>query len=168
MSFAAPAIRPEVAADRAAVHTLNCAAFGRDAEARLVDALRDEGAIVLSLVAEEDGCVIGHVLYSRLTLEPDRRGISALAPVAVVPERQKQGLAARLIEEAHARLAAQGEKLVLVVGDPSYYRRFGFSVDAAKAFRTPYDGPYLMALALSADAPQSGTVAYPAPFARLG
>jgi len=167
MSAAHLVIRPEVSADKAAVHALNSAAFGRDAEADLVDALRDERAVVLSLVAEEDGHLVGHVLYSRLTLDPPRAGGSSLAPVAVAPKRQKHGIGARLIAEAHRMLAASGEKIVFVLGDPGYYSRFGFSADAAKTFHTPYDGEYMQALMLSPDAPKSGAVRYAAAFAGL-
>jgi putative acetyltransferase len=129
--------------------------------------LRDEGAVVLSLVAEDEGRVTGHVLYSRLTLDPTSAGVSALAPVAVMPALQKQGIGARLVEGAHRMLAGRGEKFVFVLGDPAYYARFGFSAAAAKPFRTPYDGEYMQALALAPDAPKSGAVRYPAAFAAL-
>jgi len=168
MNTAALAIRPETPGDRRAIHALHCAAFGASTEADLVDQLRDEDAVVLSLVLEEDGRRVGHVLYSRLTVDGDTNGVSALAPVAVVPERQKQGIGRRLIEAAHRELTARGEKLAFVLGEPAYYERFGFSAAKAKPFRTPYDGPYMMALALAPNAPSSGTVTYPASFARLG
>jgi putative acetyltransferase len=167
MSALTVLIRPEADADRAALHALHRAAFGGVVEAGLVDTLRSEGAVVLSLVAEEEGRVAGHVLHSRLTLDPPHTGVSALAPVAVAPERQSHGIGTRLIEEAHRMLAARGEKIVFVLGDPAYYGRFGFSAAAAKPFRTPYDGEYMQALSLAPDAPKSGTVRYPAAFATL-
>ena len=165
MTTAALSIRPEASGDGTALH---CAAFGGCAEADLVDQLREEGAVVLSLVAEEDGRVTGDVLYSRLTIDGKANGASALAPVAVMPGRQKLGIGRRLIDTAHAQFAERGETLVFVVGARAYYERFGFSTETAKPFRTPYDGPYLMALALAPGAPSPGTVTYPAPFARLG
>lgn len=161
-------IRPEAGGDEAGIRALHREAFGSDAEAGLVDELRDEGVVVLSLVAEDKGQIVGHVLFSRLMLSEVQKCASALAPVAVDLRRQKQGIGSRLIEDAHRRLRTQGETLVFVLGDPAYYTRFGFSAEAARPFRTPYDGPYLMALAFSPDAPVSGSVTYPAPFARLG
>jgi putative acetyltransferase len=160
-------IRREAAADRQAIHALHRVAFGGEGEAKLVDALRADGAVVLSLVAEEDSYIVGHVLYSRLTLDPPSNGALSLAPVAVAPERQKRGIGSRLIEEAHRMLAASGEKIVFVLGDPAFYGRFGFSAAAAKPFRTPYDGEYMQVLALAPDAPKSGTALYPAAFAGL-
>ena len=168
MNAALLTVRPESTGDKSAIHALHCAAFGASTEADLVDRLRDEDAVVLSLVAAEDGRVVGHVLYSRLTIDGEANGVSALAPVAVMPERQKQGIGRRLIETAHRELTARGETLIFVLGAPAYYERLGFSSETAKPFRTPYDGPYMMALALAPGAPSSGTVAYPAPFARLG
>jgi len=167
MSAATPTIRPEISIDRAAIHALHRAAFGGEGEAKLVDALRTDGAVVLSLVAEEGANIVGHVLYSRLTLDPPSNGALSLAPVAVAPVRQKRGIGSRLIEEAHRMLAASGEKIVFVLGDPAFYGRFGFFAVAAKPFRTPYDGEYMQVLALAPDAPKSGIALYPAAFAGL-
>jgi putative acetyltransferase len=124
--------------------------------------------VVLSLVAAEGRRVVGHVLYSRLTIDGRDVGASALAPISVDPWCRRRGIGTRLIEEAHRRLRARNESLVFVLGEPAYYARFGFTTEAAKSFRTPYDGEYMQALRLSADTPASGTVAYPVPFARLG
>ena len=167
MSAATLEIRAEVAADREAIRALHRAAFGGEAEAKLVEALRGEGAVVLSLVAEQNGEIAGHVLYSRLTLDPSHSEALSLAPAAVLPKRQRQGIGARLIEEAHRMLTMRGEKIVFVLGDPAYYGRFGFSAATAKPFRTPYDGKYMQALILAPDAPKSGRVRYPAAFAGL-
>lgn len=167
MNAATLAIRAEAPADREAIRALHRAAFGGEGEARLVDALHDERAVVLSLVVEENGHLAGHILYSRLTLDPPHAGASSLAPVAIAPEHQKRGIGSRLIGEAHRMLAASGEKIVFVLGDPAFYGRFGFSAAAAKPFRTPYDGEYLQALVLASDAPKSGTVHYARAFAGL-
>jgi putative acetyltransferase len=161
-------VRPEQPEDSGAIHALHAAAFGANTEGELVDALRNEGAVVLSLVAAEQERILGHVLYSRLQIDDRDAGASALAPISVAPARQRHGIGSALIAEAHRRLRTQGETLVLVLGEPAYYARFGFTTEAAKPFRTPYDGEYLQALRLSSDAPKSGTVTYPTPFARLG
>jgi putative acetyltransferase len=97
-------IREETPADYAGIHALNCAAFGGADEAQLVDSLRADGVVVASLVAEEDGAVIGHILFSELLLETAHGAIPAvsLAPMAVLPARQSQGIGAALV---HAGLA---------------------------------------------------------------
>jgi putative acetyltransferase len=163
-------IRPERATDAPAIRALHSAAFGGATEADLVDALRNDGLVVLSLVAEEDGRIVGHVLYSRLAIEMGAALIPALAlaPLAVAPARQRNDIGTRLVQEAHRLLAAQAEEMVFVVGDPGYYDRFGFSVAAAVPFETPYDGAYVMALALNPSAAKGGAVVYPPPFAHLG
>jgi putative acetyltransferase len=121
-------IRPETPADAAAVRRVNEQAFGRAVEADLVDALRDAGAAILSLVAEADGEVVGHVLFSPLSIET-ATGVHeavALAPLAVVPERQRQGIGTRLVEDSLARLRDGGHAAVVVIGHAAYYPRFGF------------------------------------------
>ena len=163
-------IRPERATDVPGIHALHRATFGGATEADLVDALRSEGSIVLSLVAEEDGRIVGHVLYSRLAIEMGTALVPALAlaPLAVEPARQRNDIGSHLVQEAHRRLAAQAEEMVFVVGDPGYYGRFGFSVAAALPFETPYDGAHVMALALNPSVAKGGAVVYPPPFAHLG
>ena len=163
-------IRPERATDASAIHALHRAAFGGATEADLVDALRNDGLIVLSLVAEEGGRIVGHVVYSRLAIEMGGALVPALAlaPLAVEPARQRNDIGTRLVQEAHRRLAAQAEEMVFVVGDPGYYDRFGFSAAAAVPFETPYDGAHVMALALNPSVAKSGAVVYPPPFAHLG
>jgi len=164
---ASVAIRAEKYGEAEAIHALHHAEFKGNAEANLVDELRESGEMVRSLVAEESGKIVGHVLYSRLKVEGVPNA-AALGPIAVDLAHQKRGIGGRLIEEAHRLLQKKGEKLIFVVGDPAYYTRFGFSLAEAAKFRTPYDGPYMMSLKLAPDAPASGTVVYPARFAKLG
>ena len=123
-------VRREDAADIAAIHELNVAAFdGRDEEADLVDALREDGDLVLSLVAVDRTRVVGHIGFSRVTIETElgAEGGIALAPVGVHPQRQGVGLGRRLIETGLDELRRLGESVVVVVGNPTYYSRFGFS-----------------------------------------
>lgn len=162
-------IRPEEAADRAAVLPLLEAAFGGDDEARLVAALQEAGDVVLSLVAERAGRVLGHIVFSRLFVEggDGRFAAAALAPVAVAPDEQGRGIGAALVEEAHLRLREAGECLSIVLGDPAYYARFGYTHARAAGFDSAYQCDALQALAWK-EAPESGRLEYPAAFAALG
>jgi putative acetyltransferase len=156
-------IRPERPEDLPAVDRLRRAAFGGDAEARLVDALRGDGA-VLSLVADEDG-VVGHLMFSRLEMDGVRA--AALAPVAVAPARQRRGTGSALIRDGLRRLREAGWEAVVVLGEPAYYARFGFV--PAPTIACPYSGPYLQGVELIPGAlAVPRTAVYAAPFARLG
>lgn len=107
--------RTEQAHDRPAIHALVVDAFGRSPEAGLVDSLRDTGDLVISLVAEHQGRLIGHVALSRL--KSPKRAL-ALAPVAVAPQRQRRGVGSLLVREALAQARRGGWEIVFVVGDP--------------------------------------------------
>lgn len=162
-------IRPEEPRDLPEIHALIEAAFGQKAEADLVQRLRRDGDLVLSLTAD-DGNPVGHIAFSRLALPqaPSVRAC-ALAPLAVLPGRQRQGIGSALVREGLARLAQEGMDLVLVLGEPSYYGRFGFAPDLAKRLTTAYDGPYLQALALSERGKAAhGPAAYARAFAEPG
>lgn len=121
-------IRDEAAEDVEAVRRVNDAAFGREGEGRLVDELRRQGAAVVSLVAEVDGQVVGHILFSPVTIEGASRaeGCLGLAPMAVLPEHQRHGIGGRLIRAGLDRCREAGAALVVVLGHPEYYPRFGF------------------------------------------
>jgi putative acetyltransferase len=165
-------IRPESPADESAIHALLVLAFGQDAEAKLVDELRAEGFATLSLVAVADERVIGHVLFSPIEIVSPAQTVRALAlaPVGVVPKWQRQGVASALIRAGLAEVAEAGERIVIVLGDPAYYRRFGFRAELTAALQSPYAGEYFMALELSPGALEgvTGEVRYAAPFNRLG
>lgn len=161
-------LRGEESRDAAQIRDLLEISFPGDGEALLVDRLRSDGDLVLSLVAEDQGVVIGHVGFSRLMVEGsgERFAAVALAPLAVYPEYQKQGVATRLVQEAHACLAAIGETLSVVVGEPHFYGRFGYSNRRVAGFECEYQSPYLMALSFGA-APTRGRLVYPPAFATL-
>jgi putative acetyltransferase len=162
-------IRPEAADDGAAIRAVVATAFGQSAEADLVDALRKDGDLVLSLVAAIDGEIVGHVGFSRLWIAQDGQRLPgiALAPVSVLPRLQRNGVGRALIGAGHLRLKTAGEGIVFVLGDPAYYQRFGFSAAAAAPFACVYQGEYLQALRLAADAPVVGTVTYAPAFGAL-
>jgi putative acetyltransferase len=117
-------IREEHPGDVRAVRDVNRFAFGQDQEGHIVDALRSNGAALLSLVAILDGQVVGHIMYSPLSVG-DNQG-AALGPMAVMPENQRQGIGSQLIEAGNRKLKDAGCPFIVVVGHPEYYPRFGF------------------------------------------
>jgi putative acetyltransferase len=162
-------VRPERSEDISAIRAVHDAAFGRPDEGKLVDALRTEGCARVSVVADEEGQVVGHILFSALEIvgqQPTVAGLT-LAPLAVIPSRQRRGIGSTLVREGLRRSVGQGHRIVLVVGHPGYYPRFGFSAQLAKALKSPYAGDSFMALELVPGALQGvgGKVQYPAPFA---
>lgn len=132
-------IRPETPADAPAIFRVNELAFGQPAEARLVDALRGTAHWIaeLSLVADDAGEVVGHVLFTRMALRDGTRvsPALALAPVAVHPTRQNAGIGGRLVREGLERGRALGHGVVVVLGHPTYYPRFGFEPAGARGIR---------------------------------
>ncbi len=162
------AIRAATPADRKAIRAVEEHAFGQPGEAGLVDALVAAGDAVLELVAEEEGAVVGHVLFSRLHVEQGGRShpAVALAPLAVEPDFHGSGIGGALVTEAHRRLKQKGETLSVVLGDPAYYGRFGYRRDAAKDYASEYQCDALQALAWG-DAPMTGQLVYAPAFSGL-
>jgi len=118
-------VRDEAPADVGAIHAVVASAFGRSDEARLVDALRAAGKATISLVADHDGRVVGHVLFSPVTLA-GAPSASGLAPLAVVPPMQRRGIGGALVRAGLDRCRAAHRPFVVVLGSPDYYGRFGF------------------------------------------
>jgi putative acetyltransferase len=162
-------IRHEAASDREAVSRVLRDAFGGEDEVRLVDTLRDAGHVRLSLVAEEDGDVVGHIAFSPMTIASDSGAHPAvcLAPVAVTPQRQRAGVGSALIIAGLDELRAAGESAVILLGHPTYYPRFGFR--PAREFDLHYqnDRDAFMALELQPGALDhvSGTARFAPEFA---
>lgn len=161
-------IREAETRDHAAIAALLAAAFGQDDEADLAETLRADGDAVLELVATSQGELVGHVMFSRLTIETEagRAPAVALAPIAVRPERQRSGIGVALAEHALDVLRQQGERLCVVLGDPAYYSRFGFAHDRARQFMSDYQCQALQALAWG-EAPTTGRLVYPRAFSGL-
>ena len=160
--------------DARAVYAVNERAFGRPDEADLVGRLHVERAASLSLVALEADRVIGHVLFSPVTIKRDEGGEQsaiALGPVAVVPERQRQGIGTALIREGLARCGELEKTAVVVLGDPAYYPRFGFQPASQFGIRNTFGAPEeaFMALELQpgALAGASGVAYYHPAFAEV-
>jgi putative acetyltransferase len=165
-------IRPETAEDYAAIHEVNALAFGQEVEPRLVENLRrlPEFTPELSLVAVEAGRVVGHILFSPLVIETKDGAVPALtlAPLAVRPELQNQGIGSELVRDGLERCRSLGHRIVVVVGHPNYYPRFGFSPAGARGLEAPFSVPdeAFLALELVPGALEgvAGTVKYPPPF----
>jgi putative acetyltransferase len=161
-------IRPAAPEDAAGIRQVHLGAFPTAAEADLVQELERAGDAVVSIVAEDEG-IVGHVLFSRMEVLADGRPLAALglAPVAVVQSRQSEGIGGALIEAGLSRADELGTDIVFLLGEPGYYRRFGFEASAAEPFASPYAGPYFQALALAGDyaPPDCGEAAYAPAFA---
>jgi putative acetyltransferase len=164
-------VRPESEHDADALRALHRAAFGGEVESRLVDDLRAAGDVRLSLVAEEAGRIVGHILFSELSIisaEGETLAGLALAPLAVHRDRQRQGIGSRLVAEGLALCRQQGWGPVIVLGEPAYYGRFGFTAPAARHLQSPWAGDYFLALDLrGSNSSFCGEVRYAAAFADL-
>lgn len=168
-------IRPEQPADHPQVFRANQLAFGRPNEARLVEALRRSPAFIpdLSLVAVEEDAVLGHVLFTRIAVRSASNSCAALAlaPLAVLPARQRSGIGSALVRQGCADARRLGHGLVIVVGHPAYYPRFGFVAGERFGIRLPFEvspGAF-MVLELRAGALTGvqGDVLYPPEFAEV-
>lgn len=156
-------IRPERREDAAAIHVVTEAAF-RDMpfsdgdEPELVGKLRDAGDLPLSLVAENDERIVGHIAFSPVTINNGATGWFGLGPVSVIPELQNQGIGGQLIQRGIADMRERGAKGIVLLGSNGYYPRFGFQHDP----ELMYPGPppeYFQRLVLEGEAPK-GTVRY--------
>jgi putative acetyltransferase len=147
-------IRDEQQADIAAIREVNRSAFGHDQEANIVDALRTNGAAVLSLVATLEGRVVGHIMYSPLAVA-DFSGV-ALGPMAVLPQYQRQGIGSRLIRTGNQRLLESGCPFVAVVGHAGYYPRFGFTRAIDYGMTCEWDVPAEVFMVLLLDSSKKG------------
>jgi len=151
---AAPAIRAEQADDAEIVREILLAAFGREAEARLVDRLNASGKVVCSLIAEEEGRVLGHVVFSQVGMADGAAPVLSLAPLAVLPAFQRLGIGSALVSAGLQRMRLAGHARVVVLGDPAYYPRFGFVPASRFGLTCPFpvaEGAF-MAMALARDA----------------
>ena len=133
-------IREERADDIAAVCELNRRAFGQNQESNIVDALRANGAVLLSLVATVNDRVVGHIIYSPASISGNVSG-AALGPMAVLPEYQRQGIGTKLVEAGNAKLKNAGCPFIIVVGHAEYYPRFGFRPASEHGIKCEWDVP---------------------------
>ena len=156
-------IRPELPQDHAAIHVVTESAF-RDvehsdgSEPRIVDRLREDGDLTLSLVAEDGDQIVGHIAFSPVSVTDGAEGWYGLGPVSVIPELQKQGIGFRLVQRGIADMRELGARGIVLLGSPEYYARFGFKHEPQLA----YPGPppeYFQSLVLEGELPR-GEVRY--------
>lgn len=132
-------------------------AFGGPDEADLVERLRADGDVAVALVAEHGGMIAGHILFSPMR---GTFGALALAPVAVLPSRQRLGIGSALVGAGIAAAREYGAEAIFVLGDPDYYGRFGFDAGSARPFPNVHTGPYFQMLALGPAPLAPGPVAH--------
>lgn len=154
-----------------AIHAVIAAAFGREDEADLVDRLLDGEHVLISMTAKIEGRIVGHILFSRMWIDTAQGPVAAvaLAPLAVLPQYQRKGFGGHLIRSGIEILREQGEKIVIVVGHPDCYPRFGFSAEKTKWLTSPFPPEAFMAMELVDGALEGirGPVVYPPAFGIL-
>lgn len=135
-------IRFEKPEDIAFIHSVNEQAFGRVSEAKLVDTLRLACTDHLSLVADDNGSIIGHLMFTPVVVTDGKQKTEGmgLAPMAVLPSRQRQGIGTQLVDSGLRILKEKGCPFVIVLGHPEYYPRFGFQAASGCNIRTQWDG----------------------------
>ena len=159
-------IRPERGEDTTAVRRVLEAAFPTAAEADLVERLRRGSKSVIALAAEDEGDVVGHIVFSPLALEPLAGAIGlGLGPIAVLPDYEKHGVGRRLVQNGLAACHAWGAGFVTVLGDPEYYGRFGFEPASEHGLLNEFGaGPHFMVFPLKKNGlPPRGTLIRYAP-----
>ena len=159
-------IRKETTTDIETIRHINEQAFGQKEEAAIIDALRSRGAVTLSLVAISAGHIIGHILFSPVTIETESSSFAAvaLAPMAVLPEYQNKGVGSQLVRGGLEKCRLSGHEMVVVLGHPNYYPRFGFVPAKPKGieceFEVPEDAWMILEIREGALAGRRGTVKF--------
>ena len=136
-------IRQEISGDAIGIRYVNKQAFGSMVEADIIEKLRLRRGFILSLVASQGTQVAGHILFSPVTIESESSVITAagLGPMAVLPEYQRQGIGSQLVRAGLEELRHTSYDIVVVLGHPAYYPRFGFSPASSYGIRSEYDVP---------------------------
>lgn len=166
-------VRSEKPEDYQKIYQINKVAFEGEVEAQLVNNLRKTKGFIpeLSLVAEKDGEIVGHILFSIIHINTNTGNIPvlALAPMAVLPEYQKQGIGSLLIKEGLKKCKKLGHKIVVLVGHSDYYPRFGFTPAKERGLKLPFDAPdeafLVYEIIPNSLAGITGTIEYPPEFA---
>jgi putative acetyltransferase len=135
-------IRPETPEDFQAITEVNVLAFAQSNEAELVEKLRRNCPEIVSLVAEDNHRIVGHILFTPVTIEGIDQSIQGmgLAPMAVLPERQREGIGSLMVRQGLTLLKARGVPYVIVLGHPEFYPRFGFQVASQRTIACQWQG----------------------------
>lgn len=152
-------IRTETNKDIAAIEQITIAAFtgksySDQTEHLIINRLREAGALSVSLVAEIDGKIVGHIAFSIVTINGKDKGWYGLGPVSVLPELQKQGIGSQLIKEGLSLIKNKGAKGCVLEGSPVYYQRFGFKTYPGLFYEGTPSPEYFMALPFYGDVPE--------------
>lgn len=160
-------IRAEKQGDEVAIEQVTRAAFAErpysdQTEPIIVRRLREEGALTLSLVAETDGQIVGHVAFSAVTIDGEGEGWLGLGPVSVKPGLQRKGIGSQLIREGLAQIRAMGARGCVLEGGPKYYQRFGFQSYPGLTYHGAPAPEFFMALPFYEEVPQGSVEYHPA------
>jgi putative acetyltransferase len=158
-----PVIRVALQSDKPAIQELNTRAFGQEDEARIIRQLEDDGDVIIQLVAEMEGRIVGHILFYSLGVR-GRLGCAGLGPMSVDPWVQKEGIGKQLVTQGLTMLREAGCSIVFVLGHDAYYPKFGFTVEATEPFQSRYKGPHFFAVRLRGGPPMSGELLFPEAF----
>lgn len=166
----ARSIRDERQEDAASVDVVIRAAFGGgEVESSLVAALRQSGELEVSLVADPAGDIVGHIAFARAAMAGSGAHLAWLAPLSVIPSHENRGIGRELVEDGLRACVARGVTHAIVLGDPAYDGRFGFSREAVRALHSRWQGEALLALRLGNErAALAGEIVEPAAFAVFG
>lgn len=164
-------IRKENFEDIRIIHEINIEAFENDSEANLVDRLRESQISNISLVAEVNKKLVGHIFFSPMTIDKYDMRIAGLAPMAVLPEYQNKRIGSALVEEGLEQCKKEGYKAVAVLGHPNYYPKFGFvpstRYDLISEYNVPKEVFMVKELEIGSLADISGVLKYHEEFSRL-
>jgi putative acetyltransferase len=153
--------------DRAAILDLTARAFGQLEEVEIIEKLEIDGDILLELVADFDGKIVGHILFYPIGVF-GKLGAVGLGPMCVDPWMKREKIGTNLVNRGLERVNDSGAALVFVLGHDWFYPRFGFNIDATHEFETPYKGPHFFGLRLRYGPPMSGRLIFPDAFGTPG
>lgn len=158
-----PVIRVARQTDKPAIRDLNTAAFGQPDEAAIITRLEADGDVLLQLVAEMEGRIVGHILFYTLGVR-GKLGAAGLGPMSVDPWVQREGIGKKLVFAGLSMMRNGGVPIVFVLGHDWLYPKLGFSIETAEPFETPLKGPHFFAIRLRQGPPLSGQLIFPAAF----
>jgi putative acetyltransferase len=156
-------IREAAPDDRMAILDLTARAFGQLEEVNVIEKLERDGEIILELVAEKDGKIVGHILFYPIGVFK-KLGAIGLGPMCVDPWMKRERIGTALVNRGLEFIRQSGASLVFVLGHDWFYPRFGFNVEATEEFETPYKGPHFFAIRFRYGPPMSGRLIFPDAF----